>query len=189
MPTGQIPSSNPKTDMKHAILIVLVLLGVVVSSVNLALQLSKKQSTEDNTTTNVGELNEKSPAAPAVEQPKFANLLEKKPYYSLPFGAAEVEAYYTKVEKATTLDDSGPMVTCSALVVVDGPKMLMNSLEEARFGTPPTIVIGSEDSHWTGVNESTKENPAKLLVTLGSMFEGEAVDCMSVVFDTFTVIE
>jgi len=165
-----------------------MLIGVVVSSIGLALQLSEKQSTVNNVA-DAGELNNKSLTAPAVEEPKFASLLEKESYYSLPFGAAEVEAYYTKVEKATTLDDSGPMVTCSALVVVDGPKMLMNSLEEARFGTPPTIVIGSEDSHWTGVNESTKENPAKLLVTLGSMFEGEAVGCIPVVFDTFTVIE
>lgn len=189
MPTEQTNSSNPRIDTKHATLIIFVLIGIIVSSVSLGLQLTWKQSLVEDAAADTEELSNESPTLPAPEEPEFTGLLEKKSYYSLPFGAAEIEAYYTKVEKATTLDDSGPTVTCSALVIVDGPKMLMDSLKETKFGTPPTVIIGSEDSNWTGINESTKSNPVKLLVTLGSMFEGEAVGCMSVVFDTLTVIE
>jgi hypothetical protein len=189
MPNEQMPVAKTPTDVKHVMLVLLVLAAVVISSVNLALSLSKDQETSATNTESEALLTNSLADEPATEEPEYASLLEKKQYYSLPFGAAEVEAYYTKIEKATTLDDSGPTVTCSALVVADGPKMLMDSLKEARFGTPPTVVIGSEDSNWTGVNESTKANPVKLLVTLGSMFEGEAVGCMSVVFDSFTTIE
>lgn len=119
----------------------------------------------------------------------YANLLEKNELYRLPVGAAEISAYYTTVEEGTTLDDSGPTVTCSALVVVDGPEILMEALSEERYGMPPTVVIGSGDSNWAGINDSSKSNPAKLLVTLNSMFEGDHVGCMSTTFNSFVVVE
>lgn len=123
------------------------------------------------------------------ETEKYINLLEKNDLYSLPVGAAEISAYYTTVEKETTLDGSEPPVTCSALVVLDGPEILMDALTEKRYGNPPTVVIGSADSSWTGINTSTKNNPVKLLVTTNSMFEGEAIGCMSTTFKSFVVVE
>lgn len=117
---------------------------------------------------------------------KFGSLLYEKKGYNLPFGAAEIEGYYTTVARATSLDNSTPDVTCSAFVVTDGPSLLLNSLKGARFGTPPTAVIGSKDSNWVNINKSTKDNPIKLLVTLNPVFEGELIGCMSWPFASIT---
>lgn len=119
---------------------------------------------------------------PEVEEeevePEFGSLLYEKENYSLPFGSAEVEGYYTTVEKATSLDNSTPTVTCSAFVVTDGPSLLLDALTAERFGTPPTVVIGSEDSVWRDINTSTKENPVKIFVTMNPTFEGALIGCM-----------
>ncbi len=123
------------------------------------------------------------------EPEKYTDLLEETSNNHLPSGAAEISAFYTTVEKETSLDGSEPPVTCSALVVLDGPKMLMDALTEERYSNPPTVVIGSADSSWTGINTSTKNNPVKLLVTTNSMFEGEAIGCMSATFNSFVVVE
>lgn len=198
MPKETLSSAKSPIDTKVIVGVLLVLTAVIISSVNLGMSLSRNQKisvTEKNQENSTA--NSKSETAPTnnlpdkitTEEQKLASLLVKQPNYSLPFGAAEIEAYYTTVEAETTLNGSGPTVTCSALVVVDGPKMLMDALTDTKFGAPPTIIIGSENSSWTGVNESTKENPVKLLVTLGSSFEGESIGCMSVVFDTFTQIK
>ena len=198
MPNAEMPTTKSTIDGKYVVLMLLVLAAVVISGIHLALEVTEDEtiaSSESATTeqTDIIESEDTSATEPATtpasDEPEFASLLVKKPYYTIPFGAAEVEAYYTQVENATSLDGSSPSVTCSALVVVDGPEALMKSLDEARFGNPPTVIIGSDISNWTGINNSTKNNPAKLLVTLGTMFEGEAVGCMSVVFDTFTAIE
>lgn len=122
-------------------------------------------------------------------QTDFSNLLLKKENYSLPFGAAEIEAYYTTVEKPTSLDGSTPKKTCAALVITDGPETLMNSLTVEQFGNPPTIVLGSVDSVWNGISESTKNSPVKILVTMNPTFEGELIGCMSWPFNSWTVIE
>ncbi len=199
MPTTKVPAAKTTTDTKYAGLVFLVLAAVIISGLNLAWSMSKDQDArhENNaiapttTTPTSGQpvTNNNTPPTPTPE-PEFASLLEKKPQYPLPFGAAEIEAYYTKIERGTTLDESGPKVTCSALVVVDGPELLMKSLADSKFfGTPLTVVVGSGDSVWTGVNDSTKENPVKLLVTVGSAFEGEAVGCTSVTFNTFIPVE
>jgi len=130
-------------------------------------------------------------AAPEVEEtePEFGSLLYEKKYYSLPFGAAEVEGYYTTVERETSLDYSTPTVTCSAFVVTDGPSLLLNALKGDIYGTPPTAVIGSEDSYYGDISASTKENPIKILVTLNPMFEGELTGCTSWPFDSIIEIE
>jgi hypothetical protein len=122
-------------------------------------------------------------------KPEFGSLLYEKQYYDLPFGAAEVEGYYTTVEQATSLDGSTPDLTCSAFVVTDGPSLLLNSLKGDRFGTPPTAVIGSKDSNWGKINASTSESPIKILVTLNPVFEGELIGCMSWPFSSITEIE
>ena len=122
-------------------------------------------------------------------KPEFGSLLYEKQYYDLPFGAAEIEGYYTTVERATSLDDSTPNVTCSAFVVTNGPAVLLKSLTGERFGTPPTAVLGSKDSNWGKINASTKENPIKVLVTLNPVFEGELIGCMAWPFGSFIEIE
>ena len=63
-------------------------------------------------------------AAPNLEEnstkpteEKFRSLLYERGNYNLPFGAAEVEGYYTTVERPTELgDDPVPTVNCSAFV-------------------------------------------------------------------------
>ncbi len=133
-------------------------------------------------------------AAPESEgtettESEFGSLLYEKEYYSLPFGAAEIEGYYTTVERETSLDYSTPKVTCSAFVVTDGPSLLLNALTGEMYGTPPTAVIGSEDSYWGNINASTKENPIKILVTVNAGFEGEVIGCMSWPFDSIIETE
>lgn len=120
---------------------------------------------------------------------EFASLLYDKTNYSLPFGSAEIEAYYTTVEKPTSLDNSTPMVTCSALVIVDGPDKLMDALTEDMFGAPPTVVIGSGTSSWNDIDDSTEEKPIKIFVTLDPTFEGELIGCMKWPFNTFVAVE
>ncbi len=120
---------------------------------------------------------------------KFESLLYEKEYDDLPFGAAEVEGYYTTVKRATSLDNSTPQDTCSAFVVTDGPDQLLNALDGDFYGNPPTVVIGSEDSHWGAINDSTKENPIKILATLNPLFEGELIGCMAWPFDSIIEIE
>ncbi len=120
---------------------------------------------------------------------EYADLLQKNDRYALPVGAAEISAYYTTIEKETTLDRSEPVVTCSALAIVDGPEILMEALKNEKYGTPPKIVIGPENANWGKINDSSEKNPIKLLVTLDSAFEGEAIGCMPTVLSDFTVVE
>ena len=122
-------------------------------------------------------------------EPEFVDLLYEKSEYRLPFGAAEIEGYYTTVERETSLDDSTPDVTCSAFVVTDGPSLLLEALKGDMFGTPPTVVIGSGDSYFGNINTNTKENPTRILVTLNPTFEGEIIGCMSWPFSSFVEIE
>jgi hypothetical protein len=131
-----------------------------------------------------------APKESANKEPeKYRDLLEEAGSNHLPSGAAEISAYYTTIEKETSLDGSEPNVTCSALVVLDGPKMLMDALTEEKYNNPPTVVIGSANSSWTGINTSTKNNPVKLLVTTNSMFEGDTTGCMSATFSSFIAVE
>jgi hypothetical protein len=122
-------------------------------------------------------------------KPEFGSLLLQKKFYTLPFGAAEIEGYYTTAERATSLDGSTPKVTCSAFVVTGGPSDLLNSLKGETFGIPPTTVLGSKDSNWGDINKSTKDNPIKLLITMNPVFEGELIGCMPWPFSSFTEIE
>ena len=184
--------------MKHIILMLLVLGVLVVSSVNLAFTLS-----EDSGDSNASGIEENLAAIEVqndslqamldenneVTEPEFDSILFEKEYYNLPFGAAEIEVYYTTVEKLTSFDNSTPPETCSALVVTDGPELLMDALSDDRFGTSPTIVIGSGDSDWGGISDSTESNPIKVLVTMNSLFEGGVIGCMSWVFDSVIEIE
>lgn len=124
----------------------------------------------------------------APSESEFTDLLYDNPGYRLPFaGAAIIEGYYATVERPTSLDGSTPDITCSGFVVTDGPARLLEALktDKAMYGTPPTVVLGSKDSHWGNINASTKENPIKILVTLNSMFEGEVIGCMSWPFSSF----
>lgn len=114
---------------------------------------------------------------------EFADLLYDNPGYRLPFaGAATIEGYYTTVERPTSLDPLTQDVTCSGFVVTDGPSRLLEAL-------PPTVVLGSKDSHFGNINVSTKENPIKILATLNSIFEGEVIGCMSWPFSSFIEIK
>ncbi len=119
--------------------------------------------------------------------PEFGALLYEKENYDLPFGAAEIEGYYTSVERETSLDASTPRVTCSAFVVTDGPDMLMEALGAEMFQNP--IVIGSEDFFWETLDASTEESPVKVLVTINPVFEGELIGCMSFPFSSIIEIE
>lgn len=185
MQNTKTPRSS--ADPKYIVLAVLVFAAVIVSGVNSVLLLSQYG---DETVDDVLVGNNTSDDIPTpTKTAKYASLLEQKPNFSLPFGAAEVQAYYTKIERPTTLDNSEPAITCSALVIVDGPELLLKSLNGGKIGTPTTVVIGSADSYWTGVNESTQSTPVKLLVSLDPTFEGEPIGCMSVVFNSFTIVE
>src|SRR3989338_8928984 len=62
-------------------------------------------------------------------KPEFGSLLTEKKNNNLPFGTAEIEGYYTNVQRATSLDNSTPDVTCSAFVITDGPSLLLNALK------------------------------------------------------------
>lgn len=128
----------------------------------------------------------------STAEPEFRDLLYPNPGYRLPFiGSATIEGYYTTVERSTSLDDSTPDVICSAFVVTDGSSRLIEALraDKVMYDTPPTVVLGSKDSHWGNINTSTKENPIKILVTLNSIFEGEVIGCMPWPFNSFVEIE
>jgi len=135
-----------------------------------------------------------APEEMELTEPKFRSLLYEEEYYTLPFGAAEIEGYYTTVEQPLGLGDDVDTVTCSAFVVTNGPSLLLDSFEKDTYmsrhaGTPPTVVIGSEDSSWGNISSSTEENPITVLVTLNSRFEGEIIGCMSWPFDSILEIE
>ena len=121
-------------------------------------------------------------------EPEFKSLLFEKQGYTLPFGAAEIEGYYTTKERPTSLDGSTPDVTCSAFVITDGPSQLLDALKGDMYGVPPTAVLGSKDSNWGAINQSTKENPIKIFVSLNPTFEGEVMECMPWPFESFIEI-
>lgn len=123
-------------------------------------------------------------------EPEFRSLLYEKSGYGLPFGAAEIEGYYTTVERPTSLDESTPKMTCSAFVVTNGPSLLIKALTTDRFvGTPPTAVIGSKDLYLGNIKTSTKEKPIKIIVTLNPVFEGSLIECMPWPFSSIIEIE
>ncbi len=129
---------------------------------------------------------------PAVEPEhvaEFGSLLMSHDNYSIPFGAAEIEGYHTTVERFETLDGSGDAVSCSAFVVTGGPDILMEALtSENRFGTPPTLVLGSEPSYYGAISDSTQEAPVRALITTNTTFEGEVIGCMRWPLSTITAI-
>jgi hypothetical protein len=117
--------------------------------------------------------------------PEFASLLIKKENYDLPFGAAEIEGYYTTVEKPLSLDETGETESCAAFVVTNGPSELLDTLT----GTPPTAIIGSAENYFSEIQNSTPENPIKVLVTLNPNFEGAIIGCKEWPFESITTIE
>lgn len=167
-----------KTNTQSIVLTVLITALIVGSGV----YFWQNQPSTETTVTTMPEENEPVDA-------EFSSLLYEKENYNLPFGAAEIEGYYTTVERPTSLDDSTPQVTCSAFVVTDGPDQLLSVLTDDFYGTPPTVVIGSEDSYWNGISVSTKEEPVKVLATLNPLFEGELIGCMAWPFDAIIEIE
>lgn len=114
---------------------------------------------------------------------EFASLLHNKEFYDLPFGSAEVEGYYSTAMRPTSLDGSTPEEECSAFVITDGPEELLGALKKNLAETYPRFVIGSVNSNWGKINQSTEENPIKVFITLNTDFEGELIGCMAWPFD------
>ncbi len=120
----------------------------------------------------------------------FGSLLVENEMSFWPSGAAEVEGYITTVERSTTFDNSGESEVCSALVITDGPKELIAAMESqpAMFGSVPTVVMGQAQS-LSYLPQGSKEDPESYLVTLNPIFEGEAVGCMSIWFNSVQAVE
>lgn len=120
----------------------------------------------------------------------FGSFLVENEMSFWPSGAAEVEGYITTVERSTTLDDSGESEVCSALVITGGPKKLIAAMESqpAMFGNASTVVAGEMQS-LSYLPQGSKENPERYLVTLNPIFEGEAVGCMSIWFNSVQAVE
>ncbi|TAL50920.1 hypothetical protein EPN81_01380 [Patescibacteria group bacterium] len=179
-----------KSTFFHVALIVigLALLGFATTNFT-ALKMISQQITNLNIETENPVTEEPLVTQPVDEESELVDLLYEKSGYRFPFGAAQIKGYYTTVERATSLDDSTPTVTCSAFVVTDGPKRLMESFTQNQFDTPPTVVIGSEDSSYGAISESTEESPITVLVMLNPVFEGGLIGCMAYPFSTITEIE
>ncbi|MCR4314311.1 MAG: hypothetical protein NUV84_03630 [Candidatus Uhrbacteria bacterium] len=182
-----------KSTFFHVSLVVIGLVLIAFATTNFtALQMISQQIAERELApleiAENGDVVEETNEEPVEDE--FASFLSKREHYDLPFGAAEIEGYLTTVERDTSLDRSTPTVTCAAFVVTDGPEILMNALEGKLYGTPPTAVIGSENFGFgKAMNNSAKENPVRVLVTLNPVFEGELIGCMSWPFSSIIEIE
>jgi len=120
----------------------------------------------------------------------FADLLFQKENYLLPFGAAEIEGYFTTVEQETSLDYSTPRVACSAFIVTNGPDLLLKALEDEFYEGLRPVVLGPAESDYSDrITNSTKENPVRVIATLNPLFEGEHISCMSWPFSSIIEIE
>ncbi len=173
---NQIP--NNKIDVKHVILAIFIIVTFIVSTVSLIVLLvdsDESSPAEDE----IVAVNEGDVVADEAEE--FESLLFEKSYYDLPFGAAEVEGYYTTVGRATSLDGSTPEMTCAAFIVTDGPDLLIDALDENMdmFGKSRVVVLG-DIGQYPGADflQSTEQDPARIVVTLNPIFEGSLVNCM-----------
>lgn len=186
-----------KSAFSHVFLLVIGIALLVLSLINLtALQTLGQQiknidrEGSEQVEQEEAAIDETNPQEETEDEPQFGDLLHEKTGHKLPFGAAEIEGYFTTVKRGTSLDGSTPTVTCSAFVVTDGPDLLMEALEGDVYGTPPIAVIGSEDSSFgETIESSTEENPVKVLVTLNSTFEGEHIGCMRWPFSSIIEVE
>lgn len=182
-----------KSTFFHVSLVVIGLVLIAFATTNFtALQMISRQIAELKLTpleiAENDDVVEETNQEPIKE--KFASVLYEKEYFDLPFGAAEIEGYLTTVERVTSLDNSTPTVTCSAFVVTDGPEVLMEALEGDLYGTPPTAVLGSEDSSFgETIENSTEENPVKVVAILDIIFEGELIGCQRWPFSSLIEIE
>ena len=130
---------------------------------------------------------------PEVQNPSIPpftprSLLVEKEGYSIPFGAAEIEGYYTQLSRGTSLDQSTPNVDCSGFVITKGPEQLLRTLPNQQFGTPPAVVLGPADMYLGAIRASSKVNPIRVIATLSPTFEGELIGCMPWPFVSLTEI-
>jgi hypothetical protein len=112
---------------------------------------------------------------------ELSSLLIQRNYYNLPFGATEIEGYYTEVLRETTYDGSAPAVSCAGFVITRGPEMLMNALLSSQdmFGNPPIATFAANLPLDNSIKASTSENPVKVLAIMNPTFEGGMVGCMT----------
>jgi hypothetical protein len=183
--------SMPKQEAKPIILLVLLIVTLLISSTSLVLLLVNNVNADSSPLEETIEVEEAAQDASEENEEEvmvvddtdtmeFESLLFEKDGWYLPFGAAEIEGYYTTVGRATSLDGSTPAVTCSAFQVTDGPKILLDKLEEGRYGASLTAVLGEEEMYLSNsLKQSTAENPIRLVVTLNPVHEGELIGCMA----------
>ena len=104
-------------------------------------------------------------------------------------GVAEVEGYYFTVQMPTTLDGSGPTITCDAFIVTDGPDWVLDaySSETAIHFDRTFIIEGQSGRAWftnEDIMDSTEDNPTRAIFRIGTAVEGDLVGC----FDTVQLI-
>ena len=107
------------------------------------------------------------------------------PYLGVYSGVAEVEGYFTTVERPT--DFSGEsFTTCAAFQVTDGSEEVLDYLENGPVASLPEgiILLGDEGEefyspwyHRVNIADSTEEEQVHVVFRFGSVFEGGVVGC------------